>query len=503
MKPFISTVAAVLFVGILSASPALAATIHVPADRPTIQAAINFASHEDLVLVAPGTYVENIDFLGKAINIRSEGGTDETVIDGNQAGPVVTFASSETEGTMIDGFTIRNGEAYDGGGIFCDESSPTITNCTITANSARSRGGGIYCYKSSPRITEATISENDANNAGGGIYCYSSHAMIESCTISHNSAEGSGGGIRSWHSSLSVIKCTIFQNTADYGGGIEMNDVSDDDSSPMISLCEISNNIAFGAGGGIACRERVSPNIRACTIRDNLCYGSGGGIYCSMASPPITNCTITRNSAGYGGGIKCHGSSSTILNCTISGNSADYGGGIWTGEASPTITNCILWGDTAPFGPEIYVDSYSPIVTYSDVQGGWPGIGVIGVIDEDPLFVGIDEYFLSEASPCIDAGDPDPSNNDICFPPSMGTERSDMGAYGGPRACEWWLWWSELWWLSWFDEDHDGYWDEAFGGATAMTGIRTSIRAPRRYATESTGTVAATPSTGTSTGTAP
>ena len=78
-----------------------------------------------------------------------------------------------------------------------------------------------------------------------------------------------------------------------------------------------------------------------------------------------------------------------------------------------------------------------------------------GNIDEDPIFVGGSSYHLQEGSPCIDAGDPDPIHNDECLPPSMGTERNDMGAYGGPWACPM---------TCWNDEDSDGYFAEVCGG---------------------------------------
>ena len=84
-----------LFLAVLlltSALPAAAGkTIHVPADQPTIQAAINAASNGDTVLVSPGTYFENINFIGKAITVKSASGPAVTIIDGSNSGPVATF----------------------------------------------------------------------------------------------------------------------------------------------------------------------------------------------------------------------------------------------------------------------------------------------------------------------------------------------------------------------------------------------------------------------------
>src|SRR5690348_9781935 len=97
-------------------------TIHVPADQPSIQAGINVALTGDTVLVAPGTYQENIDFQGKAITVASEQGPAVTTIDGGLLNPVATFKTSETNSSVLQGFTLQNGKAtfaagYDGGGI--------------------------------------------------------------------------------------------------------------------------------------------------------------------------------------------------------------------------------------------------------------------------------------------------------------------------------------------------------------------------------------------------
>jgi serine protease len=89
----------------------LASTIQVPKDQPTIQGGIDAAIDGDMVLVAPGTYYENIDFKGKAITVTSSGGPKVTTMDGGQVNQVVTFASGEGPSSVLSGFTIQNGRS--------------------------------------------------------------------------------------------------------------------------------------------------------------------------------------------------------------------------------------------------------------------------------------------------------------------------------------------------------------------------------------------------------
>src|SRR6266498_3696267 len=79
-------------------------TIIVPSDQPTIQSAINVATDGDRVLVAPGTYFENINFGKKAITVTSESGPQDTIIDGGSADSVVFFISGEGRDSVLKGF---------------------------------------------------------------------------------------------------------------------------------------------------------------------------------------------------------------------------------------------------------------------------------------------------------------------------------------------------------------------------------------------------------------
>ena len=423
------TAAAILLGGVLLLALGANATIwYVPDNFSTIQAGINGIFDDDTLIVREGTWYENLDFNGQNVVLASlflldgdPSHVDNTVIDGGGSGSVIIFATGEDSTAQVVGFTIRNGDDYEGGGIYCYEAHPTIRSNHISGNSATEAGGGIYVDYYDGLISDNTVTGNSAFD-GGGIYCRHSGALLRGNTVTGNSG-AEGGGICTWYCwasyGLVMDGNTVTDNSASTcGGGVYCS------AEPTIQNNVISSNWADYYGGGIACGGNA-------TITNNIVTGNstgeiGGGISCNHASATITYNTISRNWAGNeGGGIHCFGYTPTITSNTISWNSAgDFGGGICCVQgADPTVVNTVLWGDTASTDPEIYADwSSNPTVAYCDVQGGWQGQGNI---DADPIFVGPDEvdYHLRWHSPCIDAGDPDPSYND------PDGSRNDIGCF--------------------------------------------------------------------------
>lgn len=155
----------VILVPLLLSTVSDARLIQIPGDEPTIQSGINAAANGDVVQVSSGTYVENINFDGKAIKVTSTNGAAVTIIDGGAAGPVVTFSSGENAQSILSGFTITNGNSYaagidEGGGIAIRNSSPAILGNIISDNFACGGGGGISVTSGSPEIESNTISNN-------------------------------------------------------------------------------------------------------------------------------------------------------------------------------------------------------------------------------------------------------------------------------------------------------------------------------------------------------
>jgi len=323
-----------------------------------------------------------------------------TVVDGNRAGPVVTFSGTEDETCVLAGFTVRNGASADGGGIKggtpLRQTHATIRNNVITQNYAPSGAGLCGC---DGLIENNTVSENGDWQGGGFYGC---DGTIRNNRITANSISHEGGGLYGCHG-------TIQGNT-------------------------IAGNAASDGGALYDCDGIIENNL----ISDNSAVGGGGGL--SRCDGMIRNNLIAGNSGRWGGGLN-ESQGAAIMNNTIVDNGAWHGGGLL--NCGGTIANCVIWGNTAPDGPQYAAQD----PTHSCVQG-WTG-------DErntaqDPRFVDPDgpdgdpytyednDYRLLADSPCIDAGineawmweAVDLDGNSRIFPArSDRSWKVDMGAY--------------------------------------------------------------------------
>ena len=132
-----------------------AAEVNVPNDYFIIQEAIDNSNSGDVIIIGPGTYYENINFMGKDITVRSTDPNDPdivaaTIIDGNQQDSVVIFNSGEESNTVLSGITLQNGKVKyleEGPGIRCELSSPKIDKCNIIKNLSNpdSGSGALWC----------------------------------------------------------------------------------------------------------------------------------------------------------------------------------------------------------------------------------------------------------------------------------------------------------------------------------------------------------------------
>ncbi|MHC4588093.1 MAG: right-handed parallel beta-helix repeat-containing protein, partial [Planctomycetota bacterium] len=385
----------------------------------SIQTAIDNAVDFDEIVVAEGIYFETINFLGKAITVRSSNPDDpyvvaDTTINGTGYFHVVQCVNGEGPFTILEGFTITGGDASGGG--------------------EDGYGGGMYNYNSSPTVANCVFSDNRANHGGGMFNWEYSSPTVTDCAFMNNSALNQGGGM---HNSVScdptVANCTFSGNMADLGGGM----CNTDSCIPTVTNCTFSGNTADSSGGGMFNITGSSPMVNNCTFSGNSADSSGGGMHnYDSSSPTVTNCTFSGNTADSSGGgmYNFDSSSPTVTNSTFSGNEAVNGGGMYNRRSCiPTVTNCIFWGDT-PNEIDNTIGS-TPLFSYSDVQGSggsgaWdPSVGTDGGgnIDGDPLLANPagGNLRLLRHSPCTDAG------NTTAVPPGVFTDLA-----GNPRCVD-------------------------------------------------------------------
>ena len=313
-----------LLIGCVSVQAA-GAVINVPGlHGPTIQAAIDVAVNGDEIIVAPGTYPESIDFLGKAITVRSSDPTDpavvmNTIIDGTGFFHVVLCVAGEGPETLLSGFVITggnaNGGAFDiGGGMLIDNSSPTVTNCSFIGNTA-DNGGGMFNRSSSPTVINCPSSANNGDTNVGGMNNIISGPTVTNCSFSGNSAANVGGGMVNEESGLAVTNCSFSGNAALEGGG--MYNLR---SGPTVTNCSFSGNSSVGSGGGMFNAESGLA-VTNCSFSGNSAGSSGGGMYNLPnkfdINPTVTNsgfCNNTPNQIG-GFGTWIDGGGNSLLYC--------------------------------------------------------------------------------------------------------------------------------------------------------------------------------------------
>jgi hypothetical protein len=271
---------------------ATGATLYVPGDSNTIQGAIDVAVDGDEIEVAPGTYLEAIDFGGKAVRLYSSGGPALTTIDASGLNlSVVTCKNGEGATTIIEGFTVTGGSATNGGGMLNDQgSNPTVNNCIFTANSAWRGGGMLNDQGSNPTVTNCIFTSNTGDYGGGMYNAYGSNSTVTNCIFENNNASWFGGGMDNKQSDPTVTNCIFIGNVGCYGGGMFI----EDNSSPTVTNCTFTNNASFN-GGGIYIVSGCSPTVANCIL-----WADTSEIVVSDSTPTVTYSDVQGGWTGAG-----------------------------------------------------------------------------------------------------------------------------------------------------------------------------------------------------------
>ena len=377
----------------------------------SLSSAINNSNEGNQIWVAMGTYKPAITstpmnsffefphdlvlyggFLGNEVNSSErDPSNNETILSGDHDGNdvddffdnnrdenslhVIFLSDTITNATIIDGFTIRNGNTLTttddlrrGGGIL-SYGAPIIRNCLFTQNYGYF-GGAVY-----PRIggadgviiEDCTFIKNRAN-FGAGVYINAPNGTITNCEFTQNTCVTRGGAIyNNAEGSMSITDCNFNGNTAEQsrGGGIYNT------SSPTnITNCTFNANTApASSGGAVQSRSAdddppIIVNITACTFSENnATWGGAVGNYDEHTTVNLTNCQFTENSSiNVGGGLtNAFGSTTNILECNFTGNQSGTGGAIYSQNDSAfiNIEKTIFEGNTAETGGAINISGDS------------------------------------------------------------------------------------------------------------------------------------------------
>jgi hypothetical protein len=399
-----AAVLAALAVLAISAGPAGAGTWVVHADgsgdAPTIQAAVDASAAGDTVLVTAGVYTDaSPDISGtptvvemkSGVALRSVDGPALTVLDvsAEEFGRGIACRGCDSN-TLVEGFTLKGGEAFAGAGILVEGGAPEIAGNKFTANPG-GMGGGLYvtagatsdvhdnlfddneacCGPGGAILIDAGSEPHVFDNvfvgnhgfAGGAVAVQSAGGLIERNEFTGNGGTD-GGALSLWSATADVRENTFVGNTATTGGGAVL--------------------FKFGSTG------QFHDNL----VAGNVAEGNGGGILVSASSPEISRSTVAGNSAAQGGGVFVAGSSEPVFDRVIVAMNTGAGGIVCESTGSQPSFSC-----TNAFGNE---------------GGDYGGqcadpTGSDGNFSEDPKFCNGEagDYALCSTSPCAPGGHPD------------------------------------------------------------------------------------------------
>lgn len=253
--------------------PAVAQSIlRVPADFPTIQAAIHAAMDGDTVVVSPGDYAEVIDFVGKAIIVESAVGPETTIIDANLATSAVTFQNGESSASILRGFTITDSLSQ---GVFISGASPLLEDLVIEDN----RGGGLLVQDGGLTLRRSRIADNLRSSA---ITLRGAVGRIEWCEIDGQPYDFFLGG--------------------PHGGALHITEGSDVSIVGSTLTGVVGGTDNGRNGGAIYLSGNSVASISASTVSGEANYGTGGALHVTGDSAVYAKRTSFQGIANFDAG---------------------------------------------------------------------------------------------------------------------------------------------------------------------------------------------------------
>jgi predicted outer membrane repeat protein len=377
----------------LGGAAAHASEYDVPGDYDTIQAAIDACADGDVVVVADGSYsgpgFRDLDFGGRLITVRSESRDPALcVLDCQQSGRGFIFRADETDEAIVQGFTIRQGFAVEGGGFLIDGASPMILDCVIDSCYGDIAGGGAHVsHPGRPTFERCTFQDNTTIGDGGGVYAWeASPVLVGHCTFDGNVAWGRGGAMYVGVDGPMTVEHTTFlgNSSIDDGGALWLR------AGPFtLDDCTFRENETQGGAGGAIFAHAATLDLQDVVFDGNVCNwvggavrtyggsvtatdstftlnqsnGSGGAMYLGTTQATLTRCDFEDNSDlledGAGGAVTSSNGGLDASWCTFTRNVAGHlGGGLANSEGTAEVTDCT------------FTDNSSTFQTWPDFDGG-------------------------------------------------------------------------------------------------------------------------------------
>jgi len=419
-------------------------TATVPGDFPAIQEAIDAATDWDAICVEPGTYVEDLDFLGLTLSVLGIAGPYATTVQGNSFGSVVSLVSGEGSGALLQGFTVTGGYGRDGeleaGGVTVSGSHPVLARLVIEGNESEGGyGAGLLVDGgAAPVVAEVIVRDNTISAFaawGGGIYVEASSPVFTDVLVQGNLIEDADYGYGN-NVALDMASCTWSDSSIvdgdmyAYGSGVVLERVHIGTEDGESGLEAVGGEIT-GTNVVFADNDSVGLQIRnaAVTLDGFVFVGNGHPAWdYGSGLHDLGGCTVELTNGVFRGnwsGLIGEGDSSWTLTNVVIDHHDEYGVFMTTGTA--TFSHCAVWDNAVDFA------------------GIASPVGTDGNVSIDPEFLDASgnnpfawDLHLAGPSPLVDAGDPGLLDLDGSV--------SDIGAYGGPNAGGW-------------DLDGDGYFE--------------------------------------------
>ena len=351
----------------IAATYSLAETNHVPAEYPTIQAAIDAAASGDEVVLASGIYTENFTFKEDHVLVRSAEGPSQTIIDGGSSGGYACVYFPPYSSGELRGVTVRNHEHPYTGAVTIKRCVATVANCTFEDNRNYFTGSAV-------RIDSVSLGDTF-------------EVEVVGCTFRRNESSDWGGALSAslWEEDdLRIADCLFEDNTSGAGGHMLLSP-NGPDCHVVVEQCTFRN----GSGDEIAGMRIVNEGIMAegfndvdllgCTFEDHEGVGIhvqgkvhltlDGGVFRNTGAPAVA--LVWPSTAGLADTSFCGSGSADIS-------------GSWTDLGNNSFdSDCECLGDGMPDGIVDIHDLLAMIAAFGTDDAAWDfnDDGLVGVDD--------------------------------------------------------------------------------------------------------------------------